>query len=126
MKQQRAEIAAIAGDPAPPTFANTIEAMERSGELLTRVYKIFLNIDQSDTNETIQKIKAELAPKLSAHNDAIYLDPKLYARVKAIYDERDTLGLDPEAKYLVERYHLTFVRAGRQPRTRPTRRPSRS
>jgi len=112
MKVQRAEIAAIADNPAPPTFANTIEAMERTGEMLTRVYKVFGNIDQSDTNETLQKIKSEVAPKLSAHFDAIYLNPKLYARVKAIYAQRATLGLDPEAKYLVERDNLAFVRAG--------------
>ena len=112
MKEQLAEIAAIADNPAPPTFANTIEAMERSGELLTRAYKVFFNLEQSDTNEALQKIKAELAPKISAHNDAIYLNPKLYARVQAIYDRRDSLGLDAEAKYLVERYQLLFVRSG--------------
>ncbi len=112
MKRQRAEIAAIADSSAPPTFANTIEAMERTGVLLTRAYKVFSNIEQSDTNDAIQKIKSEVAPKLSAHFDAIYLDPKLYGRVKAIYAQRATLGLDPEAKYLVERIHLAFVRAG--------------
>jgi peptidyl-dipeptidase Dcp len=112
MKQQLAEIAAIADRPEPPTFANTIEAMERSGELLTRAVKVFLNMDQSNTNDAIQKAKAELAPKLAAHTDAIYLNPKLYARVKSLYERRDTLGLDAEAKYLVERYHRAFLRAG--------------
>ena len=112
MRQQRAEIDAIARNPEPPTFENTIVAMERSGGLLTRVSKVFFNMDQSDTNPAIQKIKAEVAPKLAAHSDAIYLDPKLYARVKAIYDKRETLGLDPESKYLVERDRLAFVRAG--------------
>jgi peptidyl-dipeptidase Dcp len=112
MKQQRAEIDAIANNPAPPTFENTIVAMERTGELLTRVAKVFFNMDQSNTNPEIQKIKGEVAPKLAAHNDAIYLNPKLYARVKAVYDKRDTLGLDPESKYLVERDRLAFVRAG--------------
>ena len=112
MKQQLAEVAAIADNPAPPTFANTIEAMERSGELFTRAYKVFLNVEQSDTNEELQKVKAELAPKISAHNDAIYMNPRLYARVQAIYDKRDSLGLSPEAKYLVERYRLSFVRSG--------------
>ncbi len=112
MKIQRAEMETIANDPALPTFANTIEAMEKTGVLLTRTYKVFSNIEQSDTNEAIQKIKAEVAPKLSALNDAIYLNPKLYARVKAIYAQRATLGLDPEAKYLVERINLAFVRAG--------------
>jgi peptidyl-dipeptidase Dcp len=112
MKQQLVEIAAIADNPAPPTFANTIEALERSGELLTRSYKVFLNVEQADTNEQLQKIKSELAPKISAHNDAIYMNPKLNARVQAIYEKRDALGLSPEAKYLVERYRLFFVRSG--------------
>ena len=112
MKQQLAEVAAIAADPAPPTFANTIEAMERSGELLTRSYKVFLNVEHADTTPALQKIKSDLAPKISAHNDAIYMNSKLYARVQAIYDKRDALGLDPEAKYLVERYRLFFVRSG--------------
>ncbi len=112
MKEQLEEIARIADNPAPPTFANTIEAMERSGELLTRAYKILSNLDAANTNDTLQKARAELAPKLSAHNDAIYLNPKLFARVQSIYDERDSLGLGPEAKYLVERYRLFFVRSG--------------
>ena len=114
MKRQLAEIEAIADNPEPPTFANTLEAMERSGELLTRVAKVFFNLAQSNTNETMQKIKADEAPKLAAHQDAIFLNPKLFARVKALYDRREGLGLDPEARYLVERYYLNFVRAGAQ------------
>jgi peptidyl-dipeptidase Dcp len=112
MKQQRAEIDAIADNPAPPTFENTILAMERSGQLLTRVAKVFFNMDQSNTNDEIQKIKADVAPKLAAHTDAINLNPKLYARVKALYEKRDSLGLDAEGKYLIERDRLGFVRAG--------------
>ncbi len=112
MRRQLAEVTAIADNPAPPTFDNTLVAMERSGELLTRAYKVFLNVEQSDTNPARQKIKADLAPKLSAHADAIYLNPRLYARVQAIFEKRDSLGLDAEAKYLVERYRLNFVRAG--------------
>jgi peptidyl-dipeptidase Dcp len=112
MKQQLAEIDVIAGNPAAPTFANTIEAMERSGELLTRVAKVFFNLAQSNTNDTIQKVRAEEAPKLAAHQDAIYLNAKLFARVKAVYDKRESLGLDPEGRYLVERYYKNFVRAG--------------
>jgi peptidyl-dipeptidase Dcp len=112
MKQQRAEIDAIADNPEPPTFENTILAVERSGELLTRVAKVFFNMDQSNTNDEIQKIKAEVAPKLAAHNDAINLNPKLYARVKALYEKRDSLGLDAEGKYLIERDRLGFIRAG--------------
>jgi peptidyl-dipeptidase Dcp len=112
MKRQIAEISAIANNPAPPTFANTIEAMERSGELLTRTAKVFFNLVQSNTNDAMDKIESEEAPKLAAHQDAIFLDPKLFARVKALYDTRDALGLDREAKYLIERYYKNFVRAG--------------
>ncbi|MGE5414277.1 MAG: M3 family metallopeptidase [Syntrophomonadaceae bacterium] len=112
MKRQRAEIDAIADNPEPPTFENTIVAMERTGELLTRVSRVFFNMDQSNTNPTIQKIKADVAPKLAAHSDAIYLNPKLYARVKAVYEKRDGPGLDAESRYLVERDRLAFVRAG--------------
>jgi peptidyl-dipeptidase Dcp len=114
MKRQIAEIEAIADNPEPPTFANTLEALERSGELLTRAGKVFFSITQSNTSDGLQKIKAEEAPKLAAHQDSIYLNAKLYARVKALYDRRDALGLDPEARYLVERYNLNFVRAGAQ------------
>jgi peptidyl-dipeptidase Dcp len=112
MRRQLAEVEAIADDREAPTLANTIEAMERSGELLTRVAKVFLNLAQSNTNDTMQKIKAEEAPKLAAHQDAIYLNPKLFARIKSLYDRRDVLKLDPETRFLVERYYRNFVRAG--------------
>lgn len=112
MKGQLAEIETIANNPQPPTFANTLEAMERSGALLTRVSKVFFNLSQSNTNDTIQKIKAEEAPKLAAHSDAIYLNPKLFTRVKALYDRRDALKLDRESRFLIERYYKAFVRAG--------------
>jgi peptidyl-dipeptidase Dcp len=112
MKQQRAEIDALADNPEPPTFENTILAFERSGQLLTRVAKVFFNLDQSNTNDTMQKIKADVAPKLAAHNDAINLNPKLYARVKALYEKRDTLGLDAQGKYLIERDRVGFIRSG--------------
>ncbi len=112
MKDQLAEIEKIANDPAPPSFANTLEAMERSGALLTRVTKVFFNLTAANTSETLQKIKSEEAPKLAAHSDSIFLNAKLFARVKAIYDQRDTLKLDPESRYLAERYYKTFVRSG--------------
>jgi peptidyl-dipeptidase Dcp len=112
MKRQLVEVEAIADNTEPPTFANTIEAMERSGALLTRVSKVFSGLAQSNTNPTIQKIQSEESPRLAAHQDKIYLNPQLFARVKSIYDRRDTLSLDAEAKYLVERYYRTFVRAG--------------
>jgi peptidyl-dipeptidase Dcp len=112
MKRQLREIDTIADNPTAPTIANTIEAMERSGELLTRASKVFFNLCQSNTNDTMQKIKGEEAPKLAAHQDTIYLNAKLFARVKALYDQRDTLKLDPETRFLVERYYRNFVRAG--------------
>ena len=112
MKKQLAEIEAIANSTETPNFANTFEAMERSGALLTRVTKVFFNLTAANTSETLQKIKSDEAPKLAAHSDAIFLNPKLFARVKALYDKRDALKLDPESRYLVERYFKTFVRAG--------------
>jgi peptidyl-dipeptidase Dcp len=114
MKIQIAETDTIANKPEPPAFANTIEAMERSGALLTRVSKVFFNLTQSNTSDTLQKIEAEEAPKLASHQDSIYLNPKLFARVKSLYDRRDSLGLDAESKFLVERYYRNFVRAGAQ------------
>jgi peptidyl-dipeptidase Dcp len=114
MKRQIAEIEAIANNPEPPTFENTIVAMEKSGDLLTRVAKVFFNLAQSNTNDTMQKVEEEESPKLAAHQDTIYLNPKLFARVKAIYDQRGTLNLDAESKWLVERYYRNFIRAGAQ------------
>ena len=112
MKQQRAEIDAIAANSEPATFANTIEAMERSGAVLYRTAKVFFNLTESNTNETIQKVQAEVAPKLAQHQDAIFLDSALYARVKTLYDARATLGLDAESTRLIERYNQNFVRGG--------------
>ena len=112
MKRQIAEVDAIANNPDPPTFDNTIVAMERSGDLLTRVAKVFFNLTQSNTNDAMQKVETEESPKLAAHQDAIFLNSKLFARVKAIYDQRSTLDSDP--KYLVERYYRNFIRAGAQ------------
>src|SRR2546428_12067816 len=114
MKQQIAEIEAIANNPDPPTFDNTIVAMEKSGELLTRAAKVFFNLAQSNTDDTMQKVEADESPKLAAHQDAIFLNPKLFARVKAIYDQRDALNLDAESKWLVEGYYRKFIRAGAQ------------
>jgi peptidyl-dipeptidase Dcp len=112
MKRQLAEIDAIANNSEAPTFANTIEALERSGELLTRVSKVFGNLAQSNTNEAIQKVEQDEGPKLAAHNDAITLNPKLFARVKALYDTRETSAPNAEAKHLIERYYRNYVRSG--------------
>ena len=112
MKQELVEVEAIANSEAPPTFANTFEAMEKSGALLRRVQRVFGGLSQSNTNPTIQKIQTEMAPKLAAHRDAIVLNAKLFARIKAVYDQRDKLKLDAEQKRLVERTYRDFVRAG--------------
>jgi peptidyl-dipeptidase Dcp len=111
MRQQREEVRAIATDKAAPTLANTIEALERSGALLTRVSKVFFNLTESTTNPTIQQIQAEVAPKLAAHQDAIWLDAQLFARVEAVHAAREQLA-DAEQKRLVERYLTAFVRNG--------------
>ncbi|MGD8321914.1 MAG: M3 family metallopeptidase [Gemmatimonadota bacterium] len=112
MQQQRAEIDSIAHQEAPPTFENTIVAMERSGQLLTRVMRAFNAVTSANTDSTLQAVQAEEAPKLAAHSDAIYLDPDLYGRVKSIYERRQNLGLDSVQVFLVERYHKDFIRAG--------------
>ena len=114
MRRQIAEVDRIAGQPDAPTFDNTIVAMERTGTLLTRVSKVFSALTGANTNDTLQKVQREEAPKLAAHRDAIYLDAKLFARVKTLYDQRATLGLDAESARLVERYYRAFVRAGAQ------------
>ncbi|UGQ46564.1 M3 family metallopeptidase [Massilia endophytica] len=112
IREQAAEVQAIANNKAAPTFDNTIVALERSGTLLTRVSNVFFNLSGTNTNPAMQQLDRDLAPKLAAHSDAMRLNGKLYARIKALYDKRDKLGLDPESKYLLERYHTDFVRAG--------------
>jgi peptidyl-dipeptidase Dcp len=112
MAEQRREIDAITHDPAPPTFDNTIVALERSGQILTRVAKTFSNLSQSNTDDEMEKIEADESPKLSAHHDAIFLDSALFARIDALHARRDQLGLDPEAAQVLERYETMFVRAG--------------
>ena len=114
MRQQAAEIAAIANNPKPATFDNTIVAMERSGQLLARVSTVFGNLSGANTNDAMDAIDREMAPKLAAHSDAIRLNDKLYRRIKTLYDKRASLHLDPESAYLLERYHTDFVRAGAQ------------
>ncbi|MEN5117087.1 peptidyl-dipeptidase Dcp [Luteimonas sp. TWI662] len=112
MKQHLAEIRKIADNTEAPTFENTIEAMERSGELLTRAANVFFMLTGANTNDTLQAAEEALAPKLAEHSDAIYLDPALFARVKTLYDQRDTLGLTPEQATVLAHTHDNFVRAG--------------
>jgi peptidyl-dipeptidase Dcp len=114
MKQQLAEIDSIAKQTTPPTFENTIVAMEKAGALLTRVSKTFTGVVGANTNDTLQKIQDTEAPKLAATNDAIYLNDQLYQRVKSVYDRRNASNLSPEQVALIERYNRDFVRAGAQ------------
>jgi peptidyl-dipeptidase Dcp len=112
MKQQRAEIDAIAANPAAPSFENTIAALERSGRMLERVNNTFFAVVQANTNPALDKVQTLEAPKLAAHNDAIFLDAKLFARIKALYDQRAALKLDPEALQVLTLYYRQFVHAG--------------
>src|SRR5215470_243928 len=112
MHEQLKEIEPIANSSDKPTFDNTIVALERSGRLLDRAQRTFSNLNACDTNPTRQKIDKEMSPKLAAHRDEIFLNPKLFARVQQLYDNRGKLGLDPESAYLLERYYKDFVRAG--------------
>jgi len=112
MAEQVKEIEAIANSAEPATFENTILAMERSGQLLSRVAAVFGNLTSANTNDALDKLDEEYSPKFAAHGDSIYLDPKLFERIKSLYEKRDTLGLDPEGLRLVERYYTDFVRSG--------------
>ncbi len=112
MKQHLAEIEAIAGSKAAPTFDNTITAMERSGRMLDRVANTFFSVAQANSNPQLEKVETAMAPRLAAHNDAIYLNAKLFARVKALYDKRSALKLDAEALQALTIYYKQFVHAG--------------
>ncbi len=112
MSENRAEVEAIASNEDAPTFDNTIVALERSGALLARVSRVFFGLSGANTNDAMQKIQAEIAPKLSAHSDQTALDGRLFKRVEAIHAQRDSAGLDAESKRLVERYYTDFVRSG--------------
>jgi peptidyl-dipeptidase Dcp len=112
MAQQQAEIERIANNPQAPTFENTLVAMEKSGQLLERVMAAFSGVTEANTNETLQKVRTVEAPKLAAHRDFIFLNPRLFGRVDAIYKQRGTLKLDAESLRLLERYHDDFIHAG--------------
>ncbi len=112
LSRHRAEVEAIAADPAPASFVNTIEALERSGRLLDRVDKVFSVLAGAETSEAIEAIEREVSPLLARHSNAIYLNRALYARIADIYDRRASLGLTPEQARRLARYHTRFVRAG--------------
>ncbi len=112
MAEQLREMDAIANNPEAPTFQNTIVAMEKSGQLLDRATNVFFNLVGTDKNDARDKLQTEYAPKFSAHRDAITLNPKLFARIKKLYDARDTLGLDAVDTRLLEKRYEDFVRGG--------------
>ena len=112
MAEQRKEVRAIADDPAPPTFENTLVALEKSGQLFNRVMLVFNGVTGANLSPVLQKVQDVEAPRLAAHQDAIFLDSNLFQRVATIYKERDSLKLDPEALRLVEYYYKEFVHSG--------------
>ncbi|MDI1253582.1 M3 family metallopeptidase [Thermomonas sp.] len=112
MAEQLHEMDAIANNPAPATFQNTIVAMEKTGLVLDRASNVFFNLQGTYKNDMRDAIEREYSPKFSAHRDAISLNPVLFARIKALYDARTTLGLDPIDQRLLEKRYQDFVRAG--------------
>lgn len=114
MAEQKREVSAIANQVAPPTFGNTIVALERSGQLLERANLAFSAVNGANTNDILQEADTTTSPLFAQHNDFIYLNPKLFARVKALYDSRASLGLDPEQAKLLDVYYKQFVHSGAQ------------
>jgi peptidyl-dipeptidase Dcp len=110
--EEEKEAEAIAKQTEKPTFENTIVALEKMGRLLDRARRIFSNFTGANTNPVLQQIEKEMAPKFSAHSDAIRLNGPLFARIEALYNDREKSGLDAESKWLLERYYKDFVRAG--------------
>lgn len=110
--EARAEVQAIIDNPEEPTFENTILAYERTGQSLAKVMGVFGNLSSTDTNPEIQALEAEIYPMLSTERDAVTFNPKMFARVQAVYDQKDRLGLDEQDARLLELTHRNFVRAG--------------
>ncbi|AHK72112.1 dipeptidyl carboxypeptidase [Gluconobacter oxydans] len=114
MAEHLREIKAIANNRAAPTFDNTIAAMERAGQTLNRVQMTFYGVYQANTDDTLDKVQSQEAPRLTAHEDEVYLNAKLFARVKSLYDRREKLNLTPEQAQLLDIYYQQFVHAGAQ------------
>jgi peptidyl-dipeptidase Dcp len=112
LKQARAEIDAIANDPASPSFANTVEALERGGRSLDNVASVFFNLAGAHTNDELQAIERSIAPVLARHRSETYLNESLFKRIDALKSEEDELGLSAEQARVLDRYHLDFTRAG--------------
>jgi len=114
MKEHLAEIDAIANQTAAPTLDNTLIPMERSGQILQRVSTVFFSLVSANTNDEMEAIRSDMAPKLSAHRDQILLNKALFTRVQTLYEQRDALELDPESYRLIEETYKDFIRAGAQ------------
>jgi peptidyl-dipeptidase Dcp len=112
LAEHRAEIDAIAANPAPPDFENTIAALERGGRALERVASVFFVLAGADTSDEIEAVERDVSPLLARHNNALYLNRALYARIADLYTRRDALSLDAEQARVLERYHARFVRSG--------------
>ncbi len=112
MRQDSLEIEAIANNPEPPTFANTIEALEYSGAMLNRVSSVFFNLYSADTDKDMDAIAEKVTPLLTDHSDNIRLNAALFKRIKAVYDKRDSLNLNHEQMRLLEKRYQSFVRSG--------------
>jgi len=112
MAEQKKQVQAIAESPEQPSFPNTIEALERTGEILTRVSSVFFNLSSAHTNPEIQKIQVAISPRLAAHRDDIYLNEKLFQRVDKLFQAADSLGLNEEQQQLLKETHRSFVRSG--------------
>ncbi|MEO6551300.1 MAG: M3 family metallopeptidase [Croceibacterium sp.] len=114
MAIKQSELSAIADNPAVPTFANTLVAIERSGQMLKRVRAVMSQVQGANTNDTIDAVDTAMAPKLAALDDAMYLNPRLFARVKAVHERRAALNLDAEDAMLLDQTYADFVHAGAQ------------
>ena len=113
MAEHLSEVEAIAANPEPPTFENTLVALERSGQVLSRARLAFFGTSSSLATDAVQAIEEEYAPRLTAHEDAVRLDPRLYARIRAVHDDEAAMAaLDPESRRLVERHHTEMSVAG--------------
>ena len=112
MRQHRIELATLGTQSAEPSFDNTVSAFDRTGQLLERVASVFYNLTSSATSPALQAVQRTMAAPMAAHSSAVYMDAALFARIDAVHEQRQSLGLSPEAQRLTERVHLDFVRAG--------------
>jgi peptidyl-dipeptidase Dcp len=112
IKQQNAAIEGIIVESEAPSFENTIVALDNSGQLLNKVYAVFNNLVSAHTNDELQRLSKEIEPMLAAHNDEIRMNPKLFTRIKTVYEQRKNLGLNREQERLLEKWHKDFVRSG--------------